>query len=77
MPQMNGTDTYSFSNATHSTNLSWRKGEGEKAMVHLRTRHPVVLSMEVIHKSEKRGILRSFELKKMLRSLEKMRTHPP
>ena len=33
--------------------------------------------LEVIHKSEKRGILRSFELKKMLRSLEKMRTHPP
>ena len=37
----------------------------------------LLLSMEVIHKSEKRGILRSFELKKMLRSLEKMRTHPP
>ena len=37
----------------------------------------IIDAMEVIHKSEKRGILRSFELKKMLRSLEKMRTHPP
>jgi len=34
-------------------------------------------AMEVIHKSENGGILRSFELKKMLRSLGKMRTHPP